>query len=246
MPSHDQDAGETSAEPLLIEDRDGVRHLRFNKPAKLNALDAEQHDRVCTALGDAARDDSVRVVAFSGEGRSFCAGDDLGSGARLPRMAPRSIDLSIGSGPVLLFEVTTLLRNLPKPTVALLHGHALGSGYDYSLSCDFRVASEDVKYGDPRINLAIWAAEGWSYKLPRLVNQSIVSSVDYMGELMDGQTAYARGLVHRLYPAGADLRAAAAPFLQQLAALDPAAYAATKERILAGVDVGFEYAQRFR
>ena len=160
----------------------------------------------------------MRVLVLSGRGRAFCAGDDLtaDTSAAEDPLKGRRVDLEMGAGPAFLLESAAVLRACPKPTVALLHGHALGSGYDYSLSCDFRLATADVNYGDPRIHRGLWAAEGWSYKLPRLVNQSAVAPIAYLGKTMDGQTAHDFGLVHRVYPAGADLRVDAKPFLDAL------------------------------
>ncbi len=229
---------------LVVRDEGRVRHLILNRPQKLNALDLEAHVRIKRAVEAAAADNSVRVLVLSGEGRAFCAGDDLtaGSPAGEDPMTGRRVDLDLGAGPAFLLESAAVLRACPKPTVVLLHGHALGSGYDYSLSCDFRLATQDVNYGDPRIHRALWAAEGWSYKLPRLVNQSVVAPIAYLGQTMDGATAEACGLVHRVYPAGTDLRLAARPFFNELAVLDPWAYAQTKARILASVDLDFEHA----
>ena len=221
-----------------------VRHLVLNRPDKLNALDLDQHVRIRSAVESAMGNEGVRVICLSGRGRAFCAGDDL-TARSTPDPDPlegRRVDLDLGSGPTFLLESAGVLRHCPLPTVVLLHGHALGSGYDYSLSCDFRLATEDVNYGDPRIHRALWAAEGWSYKLPRLVHQSAVAPIAYLGETMDGATAHAYGLVHAVYPAGSDLRAAARPFLSQLAALPPAAYRETKALILAGVDQEFDSA----
>lgn len=232
---------------LIVRDEGPVRHLILNRPRKLNALDLDQHVRIKRAVEAVAHQDSVRVLVLSGEGRAFCAGDDLA--AEPPQgedpLRGRRVDLDLGTGPAFLLESAAALRDCPKPTVVLLHGHALGSGYDYSLSCDFRLATEDVNYGDPRIHRALWAAEGWSYKLPRLANQSVVTPIAYLGETMDGPTARSRGLVHRVYPAGADLRSAAKSFFDELAALDLCAYAQTKARILASVDVDFEHALAF-
>lgn len=238
----------TDPAALLIEDvpvggEGAVRHLIFNRPDKLNALDLDQHARIGDAVRAARADAGVRAIALSGNGRAFCAGDDLGAAGRSSGpdpLAGRRVDLNVGPGPVLLLESAAALRDCPKPTVALLHGHALGSGYDYSLSCDFRLATEDVNYGDPRIHRALWAAEGWSYKLPRLLCQSAVAPIAYLGETMDGRTAEARGLVHRVYAAGTDLRQAAQPFLEQLAGLPAAAYAATKAALLRGLDAAFD------
>ena len=232
---------------LVVRDEGPVHHLILNRPQKLNALDLDQHVRIKRAVEAAADDDAVRVLVLSGEGRAFCAGDDLTAGTpqREDPMRGRRVDLDLGTGPAFLLESAAVLRACPKPTVVLLHGHALGSGYDYSLSCDFRLATEDVNYGDPRIHRALWAAEGWSYKLPRLVNQSVVTPIAYLGETMDGPTAHAYGLVHRVYPAGADLRVAAKRFLDQLARLDEGAYAQMKARILEAGDLDFEHALAF-
>lgn len=234
----------SEADAFAVEDDGPVRHLVLNRPDKLNALDLDQHVRIKHAVETAQDDATVRVLVLSGNGRAFCAGDDLRAGAPVgdDPLAGRRVDLDLGAGPAFLLESAGVLRACPKPTVVLLHGHALGSGYDYSLSCDFRLATEDVNYGDPRIHRALWAAEGWSYKLPRLTNQSLVTPIAYLGQTMDGSTAYARGLVHRVYPAGADLRVAARGFLQQLATIDASAYAETKARILASVDLPFQQA----
>ena len=229
---------------LLVRDDGPVRHLVLNRPDKLNALDLDQHVRIMRAVATAAQDDDIRVLALSGEGRAFCAGDDLRAG-ELQEADPlrgRRVDLEMGPGPAFLLESAAALRFCPKPTVALLHGHALGSGYDYSLSCDFRLATRDVNYGDPRIHRALWAAEGWAYKLPRLAHQAAVAPIAYLGETMDGATAHEAGLVHGVFPAGADIRTAAKPFLRGLAALDAAAYAETKARLLASGDLAFEHA----
>ena len=234
----------SEADAFVVEDDGPVRHLVLNRPDKLNALDLDQHVRIKHAVETAQADVNVRVLVLSGNGRAFCAGDDLRAGAPLGNdpLAGRRVDLDLGTGPAFLLETAGVLRACPKPTVVLLHGHALGSGYDYSLSCDFRLATEDVNYGDPRIHRALWAAEGWSYKLPKLTNQSLVTPIAYLGQTMDGATAYARGLVHRVYPAGADLRVATRALLQQLATINAAAYAETKARILASVDLPFEQA----
>ena len=232
---------------LLIEDDGAVRHLVLNRPSKLNAIDLDQHQRIKRAVAEAAEDDAVRVLVLCGNGRAFCAGDDLSAARPASNedpLAGRRVDLAVGAGPVLLLKSAAELRAFPKPTVALMHGHALGSGYDYSLSCDFRLATEDVNYGDPRIHRALWAAEGWSYKLPRLADQALVGTVAYLGRTMDGNAAYECGLAHRVYPAGADLRQAAKPFLDDLAALDPLAYADAKAQLLAATDSSFEQALR--
>lgn len=232
----------TEEQNLLTKDVDGVRHLALNRPEKLNAIDYAQHLRLMRAFQNAEEDQRVRVVALSGVGRGFCAGDDLTAQpfAGHDPFSHRKVELEIGSGPTLLLDSCAVLRNLSKPTVALMHGIALGSGYDYSLSCDFRIVTKGIRYGDPRIDRALWAAEGWSYKLPRLVGQSLVARIAYLGEIMNGERAMEFGLAHRLVSGEPDIIESSQPFLDELVELSGPAYAATKRNMLAGLDATFE------
>ena len=231
-----------SDEPLLIENDGGVRHLILNRPEKINAIDYAQHLRLMDQFEQAANDASVQVLALSGMGRGFCSGDDLSASAFEGEdpYKERKVDLEMGSGPAVLLESCRKLHHLSKPTVALMHGIALGSGYDYSLSCDFRVVTPDVRYGDPRIDRALWAAEGWSYKLPRLTNLSLVARVAYLGEIMNGETAYEFGLAHKVVDDEPDIREASTTILERLVQVASPAYAALKHAMLRGADVDFE------
>lgn len=233
-----------SDEPLIITDEGGVRHLILNRPEKINAIDYAQHLRLMTQFDLAEEDPNVRVVALSGVGRGFCSGDDL-TAATFEGIDPyrdRKVDLEMGSGPAVLLESCRKLHHLSKPTVALMHGIALGSGYDYSLSCDFRVVTHDIRYGDPRIDRALWAAEGWSYKLPRLTNLSIVSRVAYLGEIMNGPQAMTFGLAHSIVDGEPDIRESSRSFLENLVRVSSPAYGRVKYAMLRGLDSDFEKA----
>lgn len=233
------------ADDLIVRDDGPIRHVILNRPQKLNAIDYAQHLRLRQAFIDAEHDESVKVLTLSGEGRGFCSGDDLRS---QPYQGDdphehRRVDLEMGSGPTLLLESAGLLRSLSIPTVALMHGFALGSGYDYSLSCDFRLMTSDIRYGDPRIDRALWAAEGWSYKLPRLVNLSIVSRIAYLGELLNGDSALKMGLGTGIITAEPDVISSAHEFLHRLETCSGSAYATTKRAMLRDLDSRF--ASRF-
>lgn len=229
---------------LIVYDDGPIRHIRFNRPEKLNAIDLQQHERVINAVRAADNAPTVRVIAFSGEGRAFCSGDDIKTTERVwpERYKKRLVDLDIGIGPLLLQEVTTLIRNSNKPTVVLMHGYALGGGYDYATSCDFRIATEDCQFGDPRVHRALWAAEGWSYKLLRLIPGGWATRIALMGEPMTGMEAEKIGLVHRTYPPGVDLRESAREFLLRLADLPAESYAMIKRHMLDGLDLTYEAA----
>jgi enoyl-CoA hydratase/carnithine racemase len=232
---------------LEIFDDGPVRHIVFNRPLALNTLQKKQHQRVIDALHAAEADARVGVVAFSGRGRAFCAGDDLKEGGlsgRDPSTWPeryrqRLVELDIGIGPLILQEATSVIRSLETPTAALMHGYAIGAGYDYALSCDLRIVAADCRFGDPRIHRALWSAEGWSYKLPRTVNGGHVARIAYLGELLDAETALDIGIAHAIVPAELDIREAARPMLMRLAAADPNAYRATKRAMLDGLDLPY-------
>ncbi len=228
-------------EELKVTDDGPIRHIRFNRPEKLNALTSAMQEGVRAELHRAKTDEGVRVIALSGQGRSFCAGVDIGGGPReLPeRYANRNVALDVGMGPIQIQEITTAIRDLPKPTVALIHGHALGAGFDYATSCDFRLATTDCRFGDPRVKRSLWAAEGWSYKITRLVPQSWTTRINLRGEPLTGLEAEKIGLVHRTYPPGTDLLTAAKPYLMELAEIPEASYAFIKRQILDSLDLPY-------
>ncbi len=228
---------------LIVYDEGSIRHIRFNRPERLNAIDLMQHDRVLSALHEANADATVRVVVFSGEGRAYCAGDDLKAGpsGESPEWYKNrhQVDLKIGVGPLLLQKVTTVIRDMGKPTVVLMHGYGLGAGYDYATSCDFRVSTEGCIFGDPRIKRAMWSAEGWSYKTPRLIPQTHITNTTFTGEALTGKEAYRIGLVHRLYPNDQDLRESASEFLLELTELNPERYRWTKKKLHSDRDLRY-------
>ena len=240
----------SEASELIVYSEGPIRHIRLNRPERLNATNTQQDERILQAMLDAGNDPSVKVVALSGEGRAFCSGHDLktmGEGAapksRWPeRFHHRLVDLSIGIGPVLLQELSMVIRNVPKPTVALIHGYALGAGYGLVISCDFRIATTDCQLGDPRVHRAMRLSEGWFYTLTRLVPAGHITRIGYLGQPLSGIEAERIGLVHRTYPPDQDLRESAHDFLMHLASLDPETYAITKRRILDGLDLSYEAA----
>ena len=229
---------------LLVFDEGPVRHLRLNRPERLNAIDLGMHERLLAEVRLAEADSTVRVLVFSGSGAAFCAGDHLKARRHTwpQRYEKHQVALDIGIGPMLLMEVATAFRDFPKPTVALLHGFALGAGYDLATSMDWRVATQDCVVGDPRIKLGIWAAEGWSYRDTRLIPQTYVSQLHYIGDPPTAEQAQRMGLIHRVFPSGTNLREAAKPLLAELLALDGDRYAATKRRLLDDLDLSYEAA----
>lgn len=236
----------TMTEPSPIIEYDGpVCHMILNNPERLNSLGPPQHEGLLKALRAAEADPQIRVIVLSGVGRAFCSGDYIkgaGGGDWPARLAHRRVQLDVGVGPLLLDESTSAFRDCLKPTVVLMHGFALGAGYDYASSCDFRLATPSCRIGDPRINLGLWGCEGWSYKLSRLVGQTYVAPMTFNGELLSGEQAAEIGFVHKLYPEDVPLRQAAREFVLRIASLDAEVFRRVKNDILRGLDQTYQQA----
>ena len=229
-------------EPLVFDDPEieGLRHIRLNNPKKLNVLSSDQQEQIIEAILQARDATAVRCLAFSGEGRAFCAGNDIvGPSKPLSQYSQHQVKLQIGSGPIGLHKLITTIKDFPKPTVVLMQGFALGAGYDLATSCDIRVATTDCKIGDPRVHRALWAAEGWSYKITRLIPQAHAATMHFRGELLTGLRAREIGLVHRIYNSDTDLLEQSADLLKYLVALPTDSFADAKRLLHMNLDRRF-------
>ena len=138
-----------SLETVLYEMHDGIARIRLNRPHRLNAMVPQLMRDLHYAFVAAASDRAVRVVILSGEGRAFCAGDDLKESAK-------------GHGDVGTIRefvddvqrVTIDMKSMPKPIIGAIHGYAVGGGCELALDCDLVVAAEDATFGFPKLGLA--------------------------------------------------------------------------------------------
>ena len=140
----------------------GVRYVTLNKPERMNALTYQMIRELRTAIEDARLDMAVRCVVLRGNGRGFCAGDNLkGMGDVGPEVDQMSRYLTYG-----YTSAVKAIRGLPKPVVASVHGPALGAGFELSLASDFRIVAAGASMGLPFIRLAL---AGGTYQLPRMI-----------------------------------------------------------------------------
>jgi 2-(1,2-epoxy-1,2-dihydrophenyl)acetyl-CoA isomerase len=139
---------------------------------------------------------ALRVIVIEGEGRSFCAGDDLVS------MGPDGVRFKpLEDGSQLPHQrMLYLIREIQKPVIALLHGYCLGAGFELALACDFRLASDNLKIGDHRASSAICILCGASWLLPRIVGFGRASDIILTGRHLDAKEALDIGLVTQIYP----------------------------------------------
>lgn len=190
---------------LLDHRSDGVLLVTLNRPESLNAMNTELSTALREALAAAAVDPAVRCVALTGAGRAFCAGGDVKS------MRERS--LQEGTGPDGVYRTETgiaamqarqmgisgMLHTMPKPTIALVNGFAMGAGFAMALACDLRLCAENAKFGMAFRNVGLPGDFGGAYFLPRVVGQGVAREIFFSGEPITMDRAEALGLANRVY-----------------------------------------------
>jgi len=172
-----------------------VAVVHLDRPERLNAVDVDLTRGLVAAL-ERAGDDGARAVVLAGRGRAFCAGHDLKAEPTAETVLETRARLEE------IQEVTRLVRRLPAPVVAAVHGYALGAGCEFALACDVVVAGEDAVFGFPEVSVGLSVTGGVSRLLPVLVGWARAKELLLLGERVDGTAAAAMGLVARVVPAG--------------------------------------------
>lgn len=178
---------------LIVEVEDYVSLIRLNRPDALNALNSKLMKELASALQAADKDDNVRVIVLTGSEKSFAAGADV------KEMAEKSFtDVYFDN----LFGVEAeMIGRVRKPIVAAVSGYCLGGGCELAMLCDFIIASDTAKFGQPEINLGIVAGMGGTQRLTRFVGKSKSMDMHLTGRFMDSAEAERCGLVSRVFPA---------------------------------------------
>ncbi|MGY6410248.1 MAG: enoyl-CoA hydratase [Alkalilacustris sp.] len=180
-------------ETLLVETTDHVAVIRLNRPEALNALNAQLMEELARALRAAQDNDKVRCIVLTGSEKAFAAGADI------REMAEKSF-VEVFAGDFFTPETEEILR-VRKPIIAAVSGYALGGGCELAMMCDFIIASDTAKFGQPEINLGVVAGIGGTQRLTRFVGKSKSMDMHLTGRFMDAEEAERSGLVSRVVPA---------------------------------------------
>jgi enoyl-CoA hydratase/carnithine racemase len=210
---------------VTIEDRGAVRHLVLNRPDKRNALNGELVLALREAVSAAAYDRDVKCVVLRGAGPMFSSGMDFGALAQLARDPER---LRETRAPIL--ETWNMLEEMPKPTVAQIHGACIGGAMELVLACDLRVMAADAIIGMPETRVGLIPDVGGSSRLPAVVGVGRAKELIMASKLIDGTEAERIGLVNRVAPAEA-LDAATEQLVSELLACAPVAVGLAKRVI---------------
>ena len=177
---------------IIVEIDDHVCLIKLNRPDALNALNSELLDELGQALTDADSNDKVRVVVLTGSDKAFAAGADI------TEMAGRGFVDAFRDDLFGRRQMDALTTR--KPIIAAVAGYALGGGCELAMMCDFVIAGENAKFGQPEINLGVIAGVGGTQRLTRLVGKSKSMDMHLTGRFMDAAEAERSGLVSRVVP----------------------------------------------
>ncbi|MFA5914902.1 MAG: enoyl-CoA hydratase [Burkholderiales bacterium] len=190
-----------------------VATLTLNRPDRLNALSSPMLEGLLEALPRLAADPDIAVVVLTGAGRGFCAGGDVKS------MAEGSSQLGVEDAVQRLrgrMEVSRLLHEIPKPTIAMINGPAAGAGLAMALACDLRIAGESARLITAFAKVGFSGDFGGSYFLSKLVGTAKARELYYLGEPLTAAQALALGLLSSVVP-DAELPGATTALAQRLA-----------------------------
>ena len=221
----------------LIETFDnGVATLTMNRPEARNAMSGEMMTAMHEALPRLAADRNVRCVVLTGAGGAFCAGGDVkgfaseaggGSGGAKPSgfdLEGRAHGLRSG------MELSRILHEMPKPTLAAIPGPAAGAGFSLALACDLRIALDTAKLTTAFSKVGLSGDYGGSFFLPYLVGQAKARELYFTAAVVSGAEALEIGLVNRVASAD-DFETAVAEFARELASLPTVAVGYMKKNL---------------
>lgn len=180
-------------ENIVVETHEKVGVIQLSRPKALNALNDKLMDELGAALTAFDADDNIGCIIVTGSEKAFAAGADIGAMASYSYM-----DVYKGEYITRNWEQ---IRRIRKPVIAAVAGYALGGGCELAMMCDFIIAAETAKFGQPEIKLGTIPGAGGTQRLPRAVSKSKAMDMCLTGRMMDAAEAERAGLVSRVVPA---------------------------------------------
>ena len=211
---------------VLYEVDEKVGIITLNRPDKLNAISHDLQHALTAAFAKADADPATSVVLLRAEGRSFCAGYDIG--AKEPGAEDWRSDATKAHAhlePQLEFEMAPWL--MKKPVIASVQGHVLGGGCELVMLCDLTIAADNATFGEPEVR---FSAVGPAIVMPMIIGYKKARELLYFGDQIDAQMALDLGMINRVVPL-AELRAASLKYAKRLSLISPEALYGTKRAV---------------
>jgi len=179
-------------ETIIADREDTVGIIAFNRPEQLNAISIKLREELAEAFQAMSNDDQVRVIILTGNEKAFAAGADI------KEMQSKSyMDMYLFDN---ASRLQTILQNCRNPVIAAVSGYALGGGCELAMMCDFILAAENAKFGQPEVSIGALPGWGGTQRLTGLVGKSKAMDMCLTGRMMDAREAEYSGLVSRVFP----------------------------------------------
>ncbi len=179
---------------IILEKTHGIGTIILNRPKVFNSFNAEMRQAMLGALEDCANDPAIRCVVITGEGKAFCAGQDLAEIAHAAQSPSFEEILDKGFN-----LISAKIRALEKPVIAAVNGVAAGAGANVALACDIVVATESASFIQAFTKIGLIPDSGGSWTLPRLVGMARASALMLLGEKVSAKEAEEMGMIYRCY-----------------------------------------------
>lgn len=204
---------------LLTELQDGILTITINRPDKLNALNKDVISELSQAMDSAISNAEVKTILLTGAGeKAFVAGADISEFTSLDAAGGAKL-AQIGQD-----GVFNKIENCPKPVVAAINGFSLGGGCELAMSCHFRIAAENAKFGQPEVNLGLIPGYGGTQRMTQLIGKGKTMELMMTGDMIGAEEAKSLGLVNHVVPQ-AELLGKAREILQKIQTKAPIAIA---------------------
>ncbi|WP_298295620.1 enoyl-CoA hydratase [uncultured Litoreibacter sp.] len=177
---------------INVEVEDHIAVITLNRPEALNALNSQLLSELSNVIKEVDANEKVRCIVLTGSEKAFAAGADI------TEMKDMSFT-DVFSGNLFVAEAGAV-TSARKPIIAAVSGYALGGGCELAMMCDFIIASDTAKFGQPEINLGVMAGMGGSQRLTKFIGKSKSMDMHLTGRFMDAEEAERSGLVSRVVP----------------------------------------------
>ncbi len=213
-----------------------IARLTLARPKQMNAYTTRLCEEMVAAIEAYLRDDNLRVLILTGEGRGFCAGGDVSGaddahGDLMKAQLSHAREMRDG-----MHRVIQALHRLDKPVIAMINGPAVAGGLTLALACDFRIAADTAKLGDTSGKFGLLPDEGGAWLFPRVMGLDRALKMTMLAEVYDAKTALELGLVTEVVPA-AELEARTSAFARALAKRAPLAVRLAKAMMARGLNM---------
>ncbi|MEX0722112.1 MAG: enoyl-CoA hydratase-related protein [Balneolaceae bacterium] len=208
----------------------GIFTITLNRPDKLNSFNFEMGDQMKSALDIAEVNNEIRCVLLTGNGRAFCAGQDLAEATEVSNDPERDLSEIVNHT---YLPIIKAIRTIEKPFVCAVNGTAAGAGANIALACDIVIASEEAKFIQSFSAIGLIPDSGGTYILPQLIGLQRATALTFLGEKITAKEAEEMGMIWKSHPADEFLKEAKS-IAEKLAQMPTRGFGLTKRAFNAG------------